>query len=72
MSELKIPKCPHCKREMVWTEYLLAHRPDTLRGRDERVPTAWAYHCRCGKWVYDRRREWRGGRHRRKTKGGDG
>lgn len=56
MPKYENPKCPKCGKEMVWTEYLLARRPDALRGKDERAPIDWAYHCRCGMWVYGERR----------------
>lgn len=50
------PRCPKCKREMRWEAYLLSPRPDALRGTDQRAPLDWAWHCRCGKWCYDRRK----------------
>ncbi len=48
--------CPNCLNPMKWDSFTLAHRPDVLRGRDERAPIDWAWHCRCGKWVYHERR----------------
>ena len=50
-----VVECPNCKKPMRWESYLLAYRPDALRGRDQKAPLAWAWHCRCGMWVYDER-----------------
>ena len=48
-----IVECSNCKKPMKWKAYVLANRPDALRGRDMRAPIAWAWHCRCGNWEYD-------------------
>ncbi len=46
------PICHKCGARMRWDAYLGSPRPDDLRGRDQRAPLAWAWHCRCGMWIY--------------------
>jgi hypothetical protein len=47
--------CKKCGRPMKWDAYTLARRPDALRATDWRAPIDWAWHCRCGNWVYTSR-----------------
>lgn len=44
--------CPKCHKPMKWEAYTLARRPDALRQKDGRAPISWAWHCRCGNWIY--------------------
>jgi len=48
-------RCPNCQRMMQRRVYSLSPKPDALRKRDGRAPLERAWHCRCGKWVYDPR-----------------
>lgn len=50
------PVCRNCGARMNWDAYISAHRPDVLRRVDERAPISWAWHCRCGMWLYGRPR----------------
>ena len=45
--------CENCGGRLSWHPYTLVSRPDVLRRRDDRAPIGWAWHCRCGMWVYD-------------------
>ena len=49
-------KCPRCKKPMYWEAYTTVRRPDVLSKRNGRAPLVWAWHCRCGIWLHDRRR----------------
>ncbi len=48
------PICRNCGARMHWDAYVSARRPDVLRRGDERAPIFWAWHCRCGMWIYGR------------------
>jgi len=46
--------CPKCGGRMKWEPYINVHRPDVLSQHDQRAPINWAWHCRCGMWIYGR------------------
>lgn len=51
------PTCPHCGARMCWGSYLASSQRGVALDRNGRAPLSWAWHCRCGMWVYGYRRD---------------
>lgn len=51
------PTCRHCGARMRWDSYLASAQRGVALDRNGRAPLSWAWHCRCGMWVYGHRRD---------------
>lgn len=51
------PVCRRCGARMRWDSYLASSQRGVALDRNGRAPLSWAWHCRCGMWVYGHRRD---------------